>query len=131
MDILETKMRNGGVSDEDIKRVKDYDNSVFALLLRWNYKYQKIETDDRAEHLRLIVDRECRYAYNKFKDSETPFGEQMLTFVRERLSQRQIDVSQRFQNDCIVEHLEGIAGMLTERCDVWWGKKFDLGRKAK
>lgn len=131
MDILDAKMRNGSISNEDINRVKDYDNSVFDLLLRWNYRYGKIETDERAEHLRLIVDSECGYAYNKYKESQTPFGEQMLTLVRERLTQRQMDVSQRFQNECIVEHLEGIAGMLTERCDVWWSKKFDLGSKAK
>jgi hypothetical protein len=126
MQRLERKMRKGGISDEEINRIKDYDNSVFDLIVRWNYKYKKVATEERAEHLRLIVDRECNYAYNKCKQLGEPFGQEMLDLVRERLTQRQIDVSQRFQNECLIEHLEGIAGMLTERCDVWWSKKFNV-----
>jgi hypothetical protein len=129
MNILELKMCKGGITEDDIEQVKDSDNSAFKLLMGWNYKYGKLAAASMAENLRLMVKHECRDAYNICKHSSLPFGERMLTLVRERLRQRQQEVSLRYNNACVFEHLEGVAGMLTERCDVWWSEKFEVTGK--
>jgi hypothetical protein len=126
MNTLELKMEKGGISQDDIKIVKDFDNSAFLLLKGWGYRYKKEELDARIEYLRLLVQHECQYIYNKKISSQEPFGVEMLTSVRDRLVERQSEVMQKFP-ECSFEILEGIAGMLTQKCSVWWSKKFDVG----
>ena len=93
-------MRKGQINDDLIEDVKDHDNSAFLLFLRWSYRYNKLEADDMVEDLRLKVRHECRDAYSRYKDSSTPFGEEMLKMVRDRLRQRQPEIATRYRNKC-------------------------------
>jgi hypothetical protein len=125
LNILALKMTKGGIDESDIELVKDYDHSAMRLLLGWSYAHGKKEADVRAEHLRLIVQHECKDAYNRKYDAGKVFGQEMLTLVREHLRQRQSEVTQRY-HDCNFEHLEGMAGILTEKCFIWWSEKFKI-----
>lgn len=125
INILTQKLDEGKVSRTDVDMIKDCDNSALRLLLEWYDAYGKEEADARFDHLRIIVQHECLDSYSGAYNPETPFGQKMLGLVRERLRQRKDEISRRY-SDCCYEHLEGIAGILSEKCTVWWSKEFKL-----
>lgn len=123
---LELKMRKGVISEDDIVLMKDLDNSALKLFIDWYYEKGGKEANTRLEDLRLIVQHECQEAYNLTKTDSAPFGQEMLSMVRERLKARQEEIQKKY-SECSYDHLEGIAGFLTEDCKVWWSRKFDVG----
>jgi hypothetical protein len=125
IDVLTQKLEEGRIGKSDIEIIKDCDNSALHLLFEWSNSLTPKEADARYEHLRIIVRHECQGAYNLVFNNEEPFGQKMLGVIRERLQKREAKITKRY-DDCSYEHLEGIAGILTEQCIVWWSKEFKL-----
>jgi hypothetical protein len=123
---MQKKMAKGGISCENIALMKDLNNSTFKLLSEWGYSYGKKKTDERIEDLRLMVQRECQTAYDLCYNNSSPFGKEMLREVRKRLQVRESEIKQKYI-DCSIEHLEGMTGILTEKCTVWWSEQFEIG----
>ncbi len=130
MDILTQKLQAGNVAALDIQTMKDCDNSALALLFEWYNASDANEANARYDHLRIIMQRECSYAYNTAFSEDDSFGQTMLGIVRDRIIERQPEIIRRY-NDCSCEHMEGIAGILTESCTVWWSKQFKLKEDAQ
>jgi hypothetical protein len=125
MEVLTQKLQAGNVARLDIVTMKDCDNSALRLLFEWYNAYDVNEANARYDHLRIIMQRECSYAYNAAYSENISFGQTMLGIVRDRIIERQPEIVRRY-NDCCCEHMEGIAGILTELCTVWWSKQFKL-----
>jgi hypothetical protein len=125
VDVLTQKMEEGRIRKADVNIMKDCDNFALFLLFEWSNSLSPKEADARYEHLRIIVCHECQSAYDFAYDNEEPFGQKMLDIVRNRLQTRETKISQRY-DDCYYEHLEGIAGILSEQCIVWWSREFKL-----
>jgi Cap4, dsDNA endonuclease domain len=129
MDILSEKLDEGKIRASDIAIMKDCDNSALALVFDWYNAYDANEATARYDHLKLIMQRECSYAFNATFSEQDPFGQKMLGLVRDRINDRYHEVNRRYE-DCGCEHLEGIAAILSELCTVWWSKQFTLRGKA-
>lgn len=125
MDVLTQKLKAGNVAELDIETMKDCDNSALALLFEWYNAYDANEANARYDHLRIIMQRECSYSFNTAFSEDDSFGQAMLGIMRNRIIERQPEIIRRY-NDCSCEHMEGISGMLTESCIVWWSKQFKL-----
>jgi hypothetical protein len=118
------KMTTGGISVSNISLFKDYKYSAEVLFLKWLHKYGEQKATERYEHLRMIVLTECQEAYDSIKNNDEPFGEEMLSDVRQRLHGRHSNERNALFG-CHYEHLLGIAGILTEDCPVKWSRVFD------
>jgi hypothetical protein len=124
-DILTQKLDAGKLTTLDIQTIRDCDNSALTLLYEWYNAFGPNEANARYDHLRIIMQRECSDAFNIAYNDQQPFGQAMLGLVRGRIRERQPEVIRRYA-DCSHEHLEGIAGILTDSCIVWWSKQFTL-----
>ena len=81
--------------------------------------------DERYQHLKVIVGNECQEAYDLVQREDSPFGQDMLQDVRERIRARHANEPDSFLG-CKYEHLLGVVGILTELCDVWWSEPFEV-----
>ena len=124
MRTMELKMAKGGLSIQNIDLAKDLKYSAMYLLTGWLHKYGPNEATYRNQHLGLIVRNECQEAYDLVKTDSELFGENMLIEVRKRLRKRYLREINSLYNDCLYEHLLGIAAILTEECKVWWSEVF-------
>ena len=130
MQTMELKMAKGKVSAANIHRSKDLKYSADRLFNSWIYKYGVEKADAQYKQMTVIVSNECQEAYDELCQKEEPFGQNMLIAIRERLRERIVNDSDSFF-DCKYEHLLGVAGILTELCEVWWSKKFEIPKEAK
>jgi hypothetical protein len=122
---MELKMAKGKISAANIYRAKDHKYSAHALFDSWIYKYGPQRADERYQQLKVIIGNECQEAYDSVFKPDLPFGHDMLQVVRERIRNRHADESASFFG-CKYEHLLGVAGILTELCDVWWSESFEI-----
>jgi Cap4 dsDNA endonuclease len=123
----EQKFTAGGISKENIESFKDFQASLEVLMDEWGYKYDFDEAARRYNHLQLIVREQCFDAEGKSKASQQDYGIQMLQEVRKNLKERyQLSAIDFRSLDCEYEHLLGVVGDLTEKCDVWWSEKFGV-----
>lgn len=125
MERLALKMDAGGISSDNVFLAKDYKYSTETHLISWLHKQTPQEADRRYNQVRLAVKTECQEAYDEEKKPDGDFGEEMLKNLRKRLRNRRIDEPDLFFQ-CGYEHLLGMAGILTEDCEVWWSKKFKI-----
>ena len=125
MNILEFKMARGNISVENINMMKDQKYSTEYLLAQWLSKYNSKKAENQFTHIQSIVKNECLEAYDMLDIKSQPNGTKMLIEVRKRLRERYSNAANLFF-DCQYEHLLGIAGILTEMCDIWWSEKFDI-----
>jgi len=126
MRAMQLKMAKGGVSIQNIDLAKDLKFSAERLLAGWIHKYGSGEANKRHQHLSLVIRNECQEAHDLSKTDDELFGEKMLNEVRKRLRERyQHEISSQY-NDCVYEHLLGIAAMLTEECKIWWSEVFSI-----
>jgi len=77
-----------------------------------------------VEHLRQMVKAKCDDAHLASHSVSDTFGSKMLLDLKDKL-QHVIATAPTNACDQPEEVLLGIAGMLTENCDVWWSDKFD------
>jgi len=118
------KMAKGGLSVANINLAKDHKFSAEYLASEWLNKSGKARAQAMYEHIRMIVHTECQEAYDAAR-GDLPFGEEMLLAVRDRLKKRRDEVAESMP-ECRYEHLLGMAGVLTEDCDVWWSEQFTI-----
>jgi hypothetical protein len=130
MRTMELKMAKGKVAAENIHRSKDHKYSAEILFDSWMYKYGVDRALARYKQLSVIVANECQEVYDELSRERELFGQDMLIAVRERLRARYKNEPDSFIG-CKYEHVLGVMGILTELCDVWWSKKFEIPEEAK
>ncbi len=123
--VLDRKMVRGNISYQNIELTKDQKYSIETLLEKWLYKYGSVEANKKFNHLKAMVANECAEVYDEVKQDDDNFGTKMLVEVRKRLRSR-YETQQHLFFDIQYEHLLGIAGILTELCEVWWSNYFDI-----
>lgn len=121
---LELKMAAGGISKSNIDLAKDHKYSADHLLLEWFYK-NRVMADQRYGHLRTIVRTECNEAHDLVERERGLYGQDMLSEIRKRLRSR-CSEEKNSMFGCMYEHLLGIAGILTEECEIWWSEVFNI-----
>ena len=130
MKTMELKMAGGRISVDNIRRAKDHKFSTQTLFNAWMHKYGTRKANDRYQHLSVIVGTECQEAYDSVYKRDKPFGQDMLREVRERIRTRLAKEPESFF-ECKYEHLLGVAGVLTEQCDVWWSEEFEIPEEVQ
>lgn len=122
---LEIKMDAGQISSDNIILFKDNKYSVENLMATWLYK-DIDQAEAKYQQIRLIVNNECQVVYDEMiLAGSGAFGTEMLIEVRKNLKKRYQDDPASFY-DLKIEHLFGMAGILTEECKVWWSTKFEI-----
>jgi hypothetical protein len=85
-----------------------------------------------SEHAGQIVDQlvglvsgACADAELEASRDDQPYGRTMLQLVQKKLREASADkvLAMNQPYECLV----GVAGLLTDECRVWWGKKFAVG----
>ncbi len=130
MRTMALKMAKGGISVANINLAKDHKHSAEHLATEWLGKSGPAKAQAMYEHVRTIVHTECQEAYDAARSGDPPFGEEMLSAVRDRLRRRR-DEDVGGMPGCRYEHLLGMAGVLTEDCDVWWSEPFAVPAEAE
>lgn len=72
-----------------------------------------------------VVKAECDAAHLRAAQGAKPFGQRMLIDVQDRLHRVAKEESNKVGKQPY-EALIGMAGILTESCQVWWSEKFNL-----
>jgi hypothetical protein len=126
--IMEIKMLQGGINNENIDLMKDNNYSTRRLFIGWLYKWRKIEAERHADHLSLLVRNECQEVKNTFENRSSIYGPEMLQLVQERLRKSYDTLTFQYK-DLQYPHLLGIAGILTEECKLWWSKPFSIEKE--
>lgn len=117
-ELLRKKLTAGGFSAistiyaEDLRDTADY---AGARLIQ---KYGRKQGLQKYYELRLKVQGDAARAYEMEKKDEAPFGLDMLSSLRGNLKNRASSGEQFY--GCSVEHLEGLAYLLTSQCKVIW-----------
>lgn len=127
---LELKLAMGKISVSNIRRTKDHKYSAEKLLDEWIYRYCPEKANERYAHLSVIVGNVCQEAYDSAYTPSEPFGQVMLNNVRQRLRSRLAGEPDSFFG-CKYEHLLGMAGILTELCDVWWSEESEISEDVQ
>ncbi len=86
---------------------------------------RKKNAEEILNQLDAVVKGECDDAQLQASAGSEPYGEEMMRIVqqelRNRASNRQATIYNQ-EYDCLI----GIAGLLTNECEVWWSREFDL-----
>ncbi len=130
INVLEVKMAKGDISVENINLLKDQKYSTEYLFAQWLGKYGSRKAEQQFTHISSIVRSEYAEARDVSINESQSYGTKMLVEIRKRLRERYFNDSSQFLG-CQYEHLLGMAGILTEMCEVWWSEKFDLNREEK
>jgi hypothetical protein len=121
--ILQKKMVKGGLAglfDGMQWRTLSAENHLLSLAAK--------DADEAAKiinQLKGVVKGACDDAAASASASKKPWGEAMYRQVVQRLekvAENHPDLVYHQPYDCLV----GVAGLLTEQCEVWWSKPFDL-----
>jgi len=128
--LIDLKMTKGNIPYTNIQLTKDHKYSLEHLLDTWLYKYGAHKTNERFDHLRVIIANECAEVFDNTYKKDEPFGQLMLNDVRKRLRDR-LEKDKHLFFECEYEHLLGMTGILTEMCEVWWSDHFDIVGRQK
>ncbi len=128
--LVDLKMTKGGVPYTNIELTKDHKYSTELILDTWLYKFGVKKANERFDHLKTIVANECAEAFDNSYKEDKPFGQAMLSDLRKRLRGR-LEKERHLFFECEYEHLLGMAGILTEMCEVWWSDRFDVERSQQ
>ncbi len=117
--VLETKLSAGGFSLVSLNSAKDLRDKADHQAFEWLNRFGEKTGLERREHIRSVVLRDCADAFEASRTTAHAFGPQMRDALRERLrSRRNAGGAPLF--DCLEEHLEGYAYVLTGECIVVW-----------
>ena len=97
------------------------------LLEMANRKEKEIE--DILNQLHGVVKGECDEARLHASAGTEPYGSKMMRIVQQRLRERTTQRPATAYNQ-EYECLLGIAGLLTNECEVWWSPEFSLEEDA-
>jgi len=81
--------------------------------------------EEKIVQIERVVQDECEQAQLRARQGRELFGECMLIRVQDRLEQLAKEDPAKVHGQP-AEVLNGMAGLLTENCTVWWSEKFDL-----
>lgn len=86
---------------------------------------KKKDTEEILNHLHAVVKGECDDARLQAAAGSELYGEDMMRILQQQLRER---ATQRSATVCNQEYecLVGIAGLLTNECEVWWSSEFNL-----
>lgn len=131
-DVMIEKLNKGELEYERVNVMKATKASLERLYLEWTYKTDVPSANAQLDHLQALVLDDCAEAKAKAKAAAggQPFGNAMYEDLRGRLRSRMLTETS-LPKGCGEAHLLGAAGVLTERCAVWWSDPFDLISKVK
>lgn len=127
--VAKLKMAAGGISIRNANLAEAHKHSMEHLAVVWLRKHGPVKSREMIGHLRTLVWTECQEAEDE-TSSHTLYGPAMLRRVRERLRERIGEEQEEFP-ELLLEHLYGMAAVLTEDCTVWWGPEFDIPEEAR
>ncbi|MDF1538400.1 MAG: hypothetical protein P1Q69_05820 [Candidatus Thorarchaeota archaeon] len=123
LNITEKKLAHGQITLENIDYLLDCKHNAWEYFIEGIDK-ENPDTIDKYNHSRMIVRGESLEAHDKTV-SEEPYGQIMLEEIRSRLRRKKMLGLE--DNDSEYVLLLGIVGILTEECEIWWSKKFEIG----
>ena len=116
--LLTQKLDAGGFSLVSLYSALDLRNKSDYLALQWTKKHGRLPGLQRYSHIRSLVLRDAAAAFEETQAADRPFGVSMLASLRSRLQDRMRQRSQLY--DATIEHLEGMAYVLTSECLLRW-----------
>ncbi len=123
------KLARGGVQAGRVSNIEDRVRSFEALFVEWSQKYGVEEATKRYSNILGAVQFEAAEAQANAENSGEPYGSAMYEKLADRLMARaKNDPDQLYK--CRPEHLMGAAGVLTQKCKVWWSAPFDVSAEA-
>jgi len=120
--LLTRKLDAGGFSALSIASAIDLRNKADYQGIQWLNRFGKRDGLRRYDHIRSVVLCDCADAYEVTRTCEGQFGRAMLSFLRDRFVERRSAGGAPLY-DCLNEHLEGFAYVLTGECKVWWSRE--------
>ena len=128
-EIMEKKMIIGGIHNKSIRNIKNHKITVEEYFVEYYYK-NKEEASTLYTSLRSAILTECDECFNKKKKKDTLFGQEMYDLFSDRTHEVYEDLKQYNYEGLNRYHLLGLSGILTEECEVWWSKEYELGESA-
>ena len=116
--LLRQKLDAGGFSAVSLNSAEDLRNKADYIGITWTKKYGRTEGLQRYGHIRTVVLSDSARAFETAKTHKRPFGNDMLSELRNRFDQRRANGTQLYM--CSDDHLEGFAYSLTSECEVQW-----------
>ena len=117
--LLELKLEAGGFSVVSLHSAKDLRDKADYQALEWLSRFGERGGLERRDHIRSVVLRDCADAFEETKTATHPFGPKMRNALYKRLHSRRSSGGATVF-DCLEEHLEGYAYVLTGECKVVW-----------
>lgn len=127
--LLELKLAAGGFSVVSVNSAKDLQDKADFQALEWMSRFGRSKGRTRRDHIRSIVLSDCASAYEATRREDAPFGVAMREEFKRRLRARR-EGGGATLFDCLDEHLEGYAYVMTGECQVLWSA-FNPARKAE
>jgi hypothetical protein len=127
--LLEKKMLRGGIGASNIRLMKNNNWSAQYLFVEWLHKRGRVEAENHADHLSLLVWNECQEAHDSVKKPNELYGEKMLEIVRNKLHYTFDNQIKSQYHEMSYPQLLGVAGILTEDCKLWWSEWFDIAKE--
>jgi hypothetical protein len=128
-EIMGLKLISGGIDFSNIDLMKTLNWSSQNLFIQWLFRRGRTEAERHADHLSIIVKSDCLEVQSVVKRMDQLYGEDMLQGVRKKLDETYERIKNQY-NEINRLHLLGIAGILTEDCDVWWSERFPISKEA-
>lgn len=123
---MELKLQMGGITDPNIKNMKVSRNIADEYFAKWRYKYSREDAVVRYRQVKFIVYNECLAVYDSLYNNEELFGQEMLNQIRNNLRERFL-TNKESVFGMELEILQGVVGILTDQCHIWWSKNIDRG----
>jgi hypothetical protein len=124
-EIMEVKLTAGGIDASNIELMKDLNWSSQRLFIQWLFRRGREEAERHADHLSILVRSDCQEVHDSVYRNDAQYGQQMLQGVRRKLDETYETLKSQY-SEINRLHLVGIAGILTEECDVWWSERFPI-----
>lgn len=119
----EKKLAHGLITLQNIDYLLDCKHNAWEFFIEGLDK-EDPDTIDRYDHLRMIVLGECIEAHDNTYSEDKAFGQEMLKEIRNRLRGKRVPGLNDIDSEYVL--LLGITGILTEECEIWWSKEFEI-----
>ncbi|MEM9670185.1 MAG: dsDNA nuclease domain-containing protein [Pseudomonadota bacterium] len=119
------KLAAGELQKVRIDNFTDLVRSFEHLQASWALKHSPAKAKELTETVFSHVLFDCVEAEATVSDESEPFAREKYDYLKDELNARLTQNSETVPG-CTLEHLIGVAGILTEQCKVWWSPKFDI-----
>ena len=120
---FDKKLKRGGLEDYT-EPLRTQMLAAHAQLLEWVTRDPE-EGDSKLVQVEQAVQAACDHEHLRARQKSKVFGQKMLINVQDRLETMAKEEPEKVHGQC-AETLIGMAGLLTEKCTVWWSEKFNL-----